>query len=251
MSENISYQELEKKLKFGSGDERLEAIIDMGKLSDESDKRNALMSLVPVAGGEEARDRSEKMYALLSIMQLNENNFVQFALPETYETVRDAWLETLKDVATVEDDFFSDVFAGMGVNALSLAKGDENVTDGLIEVIKNMPSSEGRSLTNRILRAIGSLGHENGREFLEYWRDKGNISAQAALEAFGSSIEEIEDTENSIEAEKEIAVKAEEKKSKEKKKIFGIDETLFVVLVIVLAVVVSCLLCIAIGSIQI
>ncbi len=206
------FEQLEQKLKFGSSNERLQAILAMGKLTDETERVGALMVLWPIAKGEETKDVLEQTSALLSILQLNEGGFVQRTLPEVYEIVRDKWLELIREAA--QDTKILPVWESSAIDALALAENDEGVTEGLIEAVR-CARDESRVLVEHCLRAIGALGHESGREMLEYWQSKGNVSAQAALEAFGEPMEAIKEREKAIEAER----KAEREIDGEKEKL--------------------------------
>ena len=211
------FEQLEQKLKFGSSNERLQAILAMGKLTDETERVGALMVLWPIAKGEETKDVLEQTSALLSILQLNEGGFVQRTLPEVYEIVRDKWLELIREAA--QDTKILPVWESSAIDALALAENDEGVTEGLIEAVR-CARDESRVLVEHCLRAIGALGHESGREMLEYWQSKGNVSAQAALEAFGEPMEAIKDREKAIKAGRKAKREEEEKEKLEEDKCF-------------------------------
>jgi hypothetical protein len=184
----------------------------MGKLTGEIKREGALAALLPIAKGEETKHALEPTNALLSILQLNEGGFVQQTLPEVYEKVRDTWLERIREAA--QDTPETAIWESWAIDGLALAKNDERVTEGLVEAVR-CARDEGRFLVEHCLRAIGALGHQSGRELLEYWQSKGNMTAQAALEAFGESMEAIKDREKAIEAER----KAEREKEGEKEKL--------------------------------
>jgi hypothetical protein len=185
------------------------------------------MSLGPIAMSEEARYVSEMGWACISIAKLNKGGFVRQVAPDLYEVVRDKLLVGLQGVVQDPEklSFLGDTEYQV-VNALALARGDEEVvTEGLIKVVHHAAEggsllSNTQSVVNNCLRAIGALGHESGREMLEYWQSRGNVSAQAALEAFGESMEAIKDREKAIRAERKAKREEEEKEKLKENKCF-------------------------------
>ena len=171
----IPFEEIEKMLKFGDEDERKLAILQMSDIRDREERAKALIQyLIPIGTEGENRDYLEQSYALIAILNQNADGFVRRTSPDLYEMVRDTWLDTIAKVINGED-MVANVVSGFAVDGLANAKDDETVSDSLIEIVRSTSSSDATGLVDKIFRTLGALGHENSREFLEYWKEKGNL----------------------------------------------------------------------------
>ena len=237
----IDLEDLKQDLEFGTSDERLSAIMKMGDVRGETEKSAALQTLIPIVEGEEAREVLEGVWAVISILKLNRNGWLQQTAPVVYENLRDRMLAVLQDLAKKRDrggpgDW---LIQGAAVKALALSNGDKAVSTGLTEVIRHAHGE--RKLVDDCLCAIGAVGHPSSRDFLVYWREKkDNAAAQAALEAFAEPMEAVKSRMEEI---KERRAPGEEKTRQETKRDKAPTSVRWrpIVLAVVLFFVSSCL----------
>lgn len=185
------------KIKFGNQDERLGGILS---LVDE--KVNiSLEELQPVlyAVMEKQEDINDMIWAAIAL-SIHGDRSIQ---------LRDWLLNTLIDF-TKNHDMMSPIglLERSMARGLSLFKGDEIVSNGLIEALKNCSEQDiSKSVINPIIRAIGSVGHESAIDFLKYWSSKGNRTAKVGLINYGATWKELGEK---IENFKEYSILIEE-----------------------------------------
>jgi hypothetical protein len=191
-------EQLIRTIRFGGQDERLSSILAVGDAKAPLERVRPY--LLPLMDGETAGDDSEVTAAAISLAKLGDNS----------ERVRATLLNSLQGFAanlknmgigSVDPDTPGVMMILQGrmafgrqmVRGLAALKNDKVVVDGLLRIIQRT-TTKGyssldewmpRSLIDACLRGIGCVGHESGRELLEYWKDKGDLTASAALELFG------------------------------------------------------------------
>ena len=195
-------ERLGQQMQFGSDDERIWAIIELGNLTDKDEQDEAFSYLVWEASHETADDA--KLWAHISLTKFVTNESLRRAVPAWFESARDTLLRFLLYYAQHPEDMTP---VGLRetemVKALAGFKGDKVVVEGLTQVVQSSVETEGHRTLSQLLiarcfRGIGAIGEESGREVLKYWSDQGSVAAKAASEMFGATWEDIEAREGQM-----------------------------------------------------
>jgi len=181
---------LVSKIKYGSYYER---IVALGNLADSDADINQVSSILSSIFTSDQEDGNVRAWAAIAIARLG----------APIEPVSSFLLKVLEYSAQNPDEMSRvGILEREMAHALSEFFMDENVTRRLITVVQNagvggftdvLSRDRLEDVIDNCLLAIGVLGHESGREFLEYWKNKGNVTAAVALEYYGHSWETIAD----------------------------------------------------------
>jgi hypothetical protein len=221
-----------KKIKFGNKQERFIALLAM---------KNSMASLeevapylYPIMNNKSIDDPTESISSAVALAHLGDHS----------EEVRDMLIDSLYNLSqnlpklgihSVDPDT-PGVMMIVGARvafqreiaqALAVFKNDEIVSEGLTQIIQKLPVSDydqldewmPKSVTNACLIAIGSVGSVQGKEFLEYWKEKGNFFAAAAFDLFGSDYDKISEKAKQLE-------QAAEDLKKEKQRVEAIHQSI-------------------------
>jgi hypothetical protein len=214
-------EQLLKKTKFGTKDERWQAIVAIGGTKAPLDKVRPY--LYPIMTGETTDDGSEMCAAAISLVKLGDNSenvskLILKYLQSYAENLPNMGLDSLdpNQPGAIMILKARVTFAREMASALGSFKNDKGLTDGLSRIIQGT-SVEGYSaidgfmpigLIDACICGIGAIGHASGKELLEYWIGKGNVTAKAALELFGGSWDDIQNRKVEIEKKAKEAAEA-------------------------------------------
>lgn len=161
-------------IKFGSKDDKFKALIELRDVRGINlDKVSpTLYSII-----ENSQDKIEKFLAAISLVKLG----------ITSPDLIDKLFNGLDFFVNNPDYISSDlIIENHLLKTMSTLKGNMLVINNITESIKNCRNSDNSQLLiNPCLRALGALGDESSREFLEFWEKKGNMAAISALSSFG------------------------------------------------------------------
>lgn len=221
-------ENLLSKLHSGTTDDRFEALMGLAIKSrsslDEHLKEQMRTHLVPIVTGHVRTDHQSGCFAAIALAKIGDHS--QDVAAPLVKALRYYAEDPVKFSGPI-DEFMSSsnllCFTVHVAYALSLLKGDGEIVGFLIDVIARCldpKSGEDRiksetgvggpqfydsrikNLVSACLRSIGAIGEsgtEDGVKMLEWWSSRGNITAKAALELFGSSWEEIVSKETELE----------------------------------------------------
>ena len=223
-------ENLLSKLHSGIPDERFSALLGISIKSksslDESLKEEMRRHLVPIVTGQIQTDLQSGCFAAIALAVLGDHS--QDVATPLFIFLR-YYAEDPVKFSGPMDEFISSsnllCFTVHVVYALSLFKGDGKIVSFLIDIIarchfpksgedriKNVTGVDGpqfkfydsriKNLVSACLRSIGAIGEsgtEDGVKMLELWSSRGNVTAKAALELFGSSWTEIVRKETELE----------------------------------------------------
>ena len=246
---DIEIEKLLNKLELGKSDERYDALLALA-LTSAADapkieprlKQEMIKNLMPFVLGEIKCYFQEGCWAAIALAWLGERS-QDIAYP--LHTALKLLAEDPAKYSGPMDEFLRAdslvVFNVQIIRALSLFKGDGEVIGILVDVISKCASpSDGddriksfdeqtgpqfydiriQNVVHNCLRCIGVIGEStntDSRQMLEWWSTRGNVSAKAALELFGSSWDDIRNREREIETGEIKAVEPQEEEGDEEK----------------------------------
>lgn len=171
-------QQMEKSfletIKFGSRDDKFKALIEIGDVKGISfdTVSPTLYSIM-----ENSQDAIEKLLAAISLVKLGQ------ASSDLIEKLSIGLNFFIDNPEYISSDLLVENHL---LKALSVLTGNESVVTNITESIKKCSNSDNsKLLIDPCLRALGALGNDNSREFLEFWKKKGNLAANSALNHFG------------------------------------------------------------------
>ncbi len=214
-----------QKLQFGTKIDKTDALLGLSTLTISSGssfeanlKEEIHNHLYSIVTGQTETNLQDACFAAMTLAQLGYvSQYVAYPLLTFLQYYAEDPVKFSGPMDELMNSYNLICFAIHATYALSLFKGNRDVLNELVDVVKNCLNTQLddiriKNLISACIRSIGAIGKSednNAKTILEQFSNQGNITAKAALELFGSSWDEIKNKEIKLEEKYESKDKSE------------------------------------------